>query len=387
MITISIQTYLSLARKTYMKKSPVSTQIRHLAEPLQNKSGTAMVFVLVVAVIGGIVMASFFFTSRLTIKKSGNRRAKVGALNIAEAGKETFYAKLLNDQSFTLQPNASVMVYTDEVFGNGTYSVKCITNADINRVTVQAWGREGANCVKLEVEAEVTPTAPLNFPTNIGGLITSRYSVDLTGNVTVDGRDYDSLGNLVGNGGYGVYTCMNMNINGSAVVGGNGVAPVAKGAIAPVRSSVCYEMAPITSSYSSPEAFLGVPVGSLDRFKVSALPASFEGIVYIDGDCTSNDIGNSAGILIIHNSTSTAQLHLNKGTFKGLIICDVMDKSNGNFSTLGAIVALGTSKNSKFGNGNAVLRYSSQVLSNLDYYCKNVQKMLSELSWKEMSCN
>ena len=47
-----------------------------------------MVFVLVIAVIGSIVMASVFFTSRLSLRKSGIRREKVGALNIAEAGKD-----------------------------------------------------------------------------------------------------------------------------------------------------------------------------------------------------------------------------------------------------------------------------------------------------------
>ncbi|MBN1760488.1 MAG: hypothetical protein JW863_19320 [Chitinispirillaceae bacterium] len=356
-------------------------------QPIANSSGAAMVFVLVVAVIGAIVMASIFFTSRLTIKKGGARREKVAALNIAEAGKESFYARLLNDQYFSLLPNTSVMVFDNELFGNGMFSVQCITTSNIDTVTVRAWGREGPNCVKLEIRAAVTSGLPLNFTGNIGGAVTSRYNVDLTGGITIDGRDYDSLGNHVGDGVYGISTCMSLSQNGTSKVGGRGVAPVDKDNISTVRSTVCNEMAPITTAFSSPEAFLGLPAGSLDQFKTATLDESFEGIFYVEDDVGPLHLENASGILIVHNSTSTAELKINSdGNFKGLIICDVMNKINGTVDILGAVVTLGTAKNSEFGNGDATLRYSSQVLSNLIYYCKNVKKGLSELSWKEMEC-
>ncbi|MBN1760487.1 MAG: hypothetical protein JW863_19315 [Chitinispirillaceae bacterium] len=368
-------------------KSPGCTQ-RINPDILNNSSGAAMVFILVIAVLGGIVMSSIFFTSRLTIKRSSNRREKIGALNIAEAGKESFYAKLLNDKYFSLQPNTTVMVFADQIFGNGKFSVQCITAADIDTVTVQAWGQEGPNCVKLEIQAAVNLGLPLNFTGNVGGAVTARYSVDLTGGIDIDGRDYDSLNNLVGNGTYGVYTCMSLNINGNAAVGGNGVAPVDKKDIASVRSSVCYERGAITSAMASPEAFLGVPAGSLDQFKVSSLPSHFEGIYYIEEDCGPVHFDNCSGILIVHNSTFNTQLKINSnGSFKGLIICDEMNKINGTCDVLGAVVSLARTTSSTFGNGDAQIHYSSQLLANLINYCKNVKKGLSELSWKEMECN
>jgi Flp pilus assembly pilin Flp len=374
--------------KAKMNRKLSLQNIMSALHPIADSSGAAMVFVLVIAVIGAIVMASIFFTSRLTLKKGGIRREKVGALNIAEAGKETFYAKLLNDENFTLQPNTSVMIFTDELFGNGMYSVRCITASNIDTVTVQARGSEGLNCVKLEIRAAMTPGLMLNFLGNIDGAVTSRYNVDLTGGIVIDGRDYDSTGNYVGNGIYGISTCMNMSQNGTSEVGGQGVAPVDKDGIAAVRSTVCREMAPISAAFGSPEAFLGVPAGSLDQFKTATLEDDFQGIYYVEGDVGPIHLDNARGILIVHNSTSTAELKINSdGNFKGLIICDVMNKINGTFDILGAAVTLGTAKNSEFGNGDATLRYSAQVLSNLVDYCKNVKKGLSELSWKEMECD
>ncbi|MFW6244574.1 MAG: hypothetical protein ACOC36_01675, partial [Fibrobacterota bacterium] len=98
----------------------------------------------------------------------------------------------------------------------------------------------------------------------------------------------------------------------------------------------------------------------------------------------------SSGILIVNNSTKTAELRANTGMFKGIIIVDKTAKLNGNAKILGAIVTLtdgsveyvddGTS----YFTGTADIRYSSRVLKNLGKYCDNLLRDVRELSWKEL---
>ncbi|MBN1576212.1 MAG: hypothetical protein JW913_06670, partial [Chitinispirillaceae bacterium] len=261
------------------------------------------------------------------------------------------------------------------------------TGADPTMMTIQAEGKEGDNKIKLEILASKQKSIPIpGMAERLPGVIMARANVDLTGNIDVDGRDYDSLNNLVGPGKYGVYTCFTMNLNGSAAVGGNNVAPVDKKDINAVRSTVCYENAAIVPELASPEAFLGLPDGSLDEYKISPgeFSTPFKGIVYVTGSIGPVHFGESRGILIVHNATNTAALKTNQGNFKGLIICDVMDKINGKAEIIGAVVSLSTTTASTFGNGDADVHYSAQVLDNLSAYCENLRWKVEEIAWREL---
>jgi hypothetical protein len=94
---------------------------------LATQNGTAMVFVLVLAVIGGIVMASIFMTSRVTIKKSGYRRGNVNLFNIAEAGKEDGYS-MVKSGSTNPESGTRLEVVRNDDFSGGSYVVTCSTN-------------------------------------------------------------------------------------------------------------------------------------------------------------------------------------------------------------------------------------------------------------------
>ena len=90
---------------------------------MSNQKGTAILFVIILAMIGSIVMASILFTSRHSIKKSGYRRENVDLINIAEGGMNAALAKLRNtdvalseDQTATLIPSTAL--------GNGFYEVE-----------------------------------------------------------------------------------------------------------------------------------------------------------------------------------------------------------------------------------------------------------------------
>ena len=350
---------------------------------IKNQSGTAMLFVLVLAVIAGIVMASFFMTSRVTIKKSGVRREKVAALNIAEAGKERFYAKLMYDATLELLPDDDQLIYEDEPLGNGKYTVRCLTGITIDTVTIISKGVEGPNCVQLEVIAAVVPTIPTDVSHLVRAAVMANDDATITGNIVIDGRDHDSTGTLTG--GSGVYA---MSLRGELDFGSSAAGVYAH--MDPTEysknsytSTQIQESMPADSFSGTPEEFFGVAPGALDEFKTTVLTPPFHGLVYVTETVDVHDLGNSSGILIVHNSASTAEVHINAGTFKGLLLCDVM--KNYEADVIGAVVSIGKEEHN-FGTGGNIL-YSSQVLSNLDKFCQNLKKKIDEQGWRELPCN
>jgi len=356
----------------------------------KKNSGATILFVLVIAVILNLLIGAVVFSSRYTIKLSGQKRERISALNIAEAGKEHFYAKLIYE-NFIPAANSDIIIYDNVPFTTGFYTVRCSTGTNIDIMSVWSYGKERETTVNIKVVVTKQRKLQLNTITNrIPAAITARSYVELIGNVDVDGRDYDSLNNLVGSGKYGAYTCCIVNVNGNSVIGGNGLAPVGNGVFnsnSTIRHTVSSENVAIIPEFNSPEAFLGLSEGSLDDYKVApgdfAVP--FKGLIYVTGSIQNPvHFGESRGILIVHNSAKTAKIATNKGNFKGLIICDVMDKINGNAEIIGAIVTLSTSTSSTFGNGNADVHYSKQVLDNLSNYCENVPWKIKELSWQEL---
>lgn len=221
-----------------------------------------------------------------------------------------------------------------------------------------------------------TVTAPPDLPVesileHLCGTITSRYTNGLSGSIVVDGRDHDSTGALTGSGIFGLSTCQTINLSGMAYLGGNGIAPVNKRSFPAVRTLVCAENQPDTSFPATPEAFLGLYPGALDAFKIPAaeFTSPFEGVVYITENLGPVDLGASRGILIVHNEESTSSLRLIGGDFKGLIICDMMDKLYGPVQISGAVAIIGSVPASITGIGNAHIIYSTQVLNELPAYC------------------
>jgi hypothetical protein len=182
-----------------------------------------------------------------------------------------------------------------------------------------------------------------------------------------------------------VSTVGSVTQQGSATIGGNGLAPVVAAVEPRIEQAV-----PLATVPATPEEVFGLPAGALDEYKVSALTTPFHGIVYVTADhvgpvhFTDNSTGEgSSGILIVHNASRTAELQIRDGEFKGLIITDEMDKFDGDAELLGCTITLSDSEVSTFGTGNARLFYSPQILSNLRRYCSNLRRGVETISWKE----
>jgi len=350
-----------------------------------NQHGSIMIAVLTIALILNVTLLAFFFTSRNSSKVSGVRKLDITALNIAEAGKEHFYAEVINNICIP-KKDSTVNYFTQQPFKNGFYSVTYTAKRWADTLWIVSDGQEeGARSV-IDIIAKVNPYLNINNPP-VRGAIMAHSKVVVTGNITVDGNDHDTLCNLLGTTGvYGVSTCDSFELSGNAKVGGNGYDPKRKNQFEPYRERISEEMAPSNSRFSSPEAFLGLPEGSLNSFKSDDpnIPENFRALIYKTCDVGPLHFGdNAAGILIIHNDTKDAELSVNNGVFKGLIIADDFTKIAGKVTIHGAIVALKDSTVIVDGVGTGEICYSSEILMHLSSYCNNFRKSVDEISWKE----
>jgi Tfp pilus assembly protein PilX len=364
---------------------------------INSKRGGYILFaLLIVGVLICTIAVATFYSMRNSLKTAGVKRTNTCAFNIAEAGKEHALAQLRGkyvvpkaDTGFTILNNVEFGKETCK----GTYTVRCSSNTTIDTVWLRSQATVGSESVTIVVVCwRYTVISKLAFTPKAA--VTSRADVETQGDITIDGRDWDSTGaDTIGSGVYGVSTCRTFT-NKNANVGGNGIEPPNKGEAA---GSV-QQYNPDSASYpTTPEEVLGVPQGFLDPYIVTSLPAMpFHGIVYLNTsgnvDFTSNALAGSSGILIVHDSsnhsgTGTATMDGVHGDFKGIIITDRINQLNSNGTLYGAIVTLSQlpTKNI-FGNGNPFVRYSSQVLLNLlNYVDKNsLTYYVDVISWKEL---
>ncbi len=348
-----------------------------------NNNGNAVISVLVVGVIFNLILASFMISSRDSTSKSRIRRYRSNLVNIAEAGKEHLYGQI---RAGTFKPvkNNRIIYCDNKPFESGSFSVSCSTNSSSDTVWINSAAVFQGRMTMVQSVAKLSPHISIPFPP-VRGALTARSRITVKGNIQIDGSDYDTTNIMIGPGTLGVSTCDLLFLEGSASVGGNGIAPLSMHDFESIRSLVSEENASVEQFFSSPEDFLGLPEGTLDEYKSSGLTTPFHGLIYLTQDYVGPvHFENSSGILIVHNQYKTAELQITNGIFKGLIITDKMAKINGNALILGAVVTLCEGEVSTFGTGSAVIRYSSQVLSNLEKYCENLKKKVEQISWEQV---
>jgi hypothetical protein len=364
--------------------------------PFKNSPGYILFILVIIGVLVSLVAVATFSSMRNSLKTAGAKRTNVCAFNIAEAGKEHGLAQLRGKLANPIA-NSSIHLLDSVRFGKetctGTYTVRCSSNTAKDTLWVRSHGIAGNQSVTIQVACyRYTVLSKLAFKP--AAAVSARSVIQTTGNITIDGRNWDSTGaDTIGTGVYGVSTCRTFDNGGNASIGGNGIEPPKKGeAVGSVR-----QFADSVNFPKTPEEALGVPQGFLDPYIVNSLPSMpFHGIVYLNTSgnvaFTANDLSGSSGILIVHDSsnhsgTGTATMDGVHGDFKGIIIADKIDKLNSNGAVYGAIVALSQiALKDIFGNGTPVVRYSSRVLQNLLNYVdqNSLTYYVDAISWKEL---
>ena len=313
----------------------------------KNEKGMVLIWFYFLIVILMITSGAVFGLSFQEAKLISIEQNRTKAFYLAEAALDQ---KLEEIRSSNLDDIGS----TD--FGDGSFT------ADYDSSTKKITATGTVNGTTATVVAVVSKT----IPPGVKGAISAVGNITFSGNVNVDGRDYNSSGVLTGDDGtYGASSGGTITQSGSSTIGGNGIAPAHPANSAAIEQNSGY-------SYTTPESVLGLSAGSLNDYKHSTVPTlPMSGIYYYTGDLIDasalsfgTSTSPSTGILILHNSTGTSQLKNMHGYFKGLIITDDLVHINGDAIVLGGVV-LQKSTGNTVGNGDADVLYSSSVLSDL----------------------
>ena len=153
--------------------------------------------------MGGSLYALAFQESLLmTIDQSRDK-----AFYLAEAGLDQKLQELRSGNTSNISSTS---------FGEGSYSVT------YDATTKQVRSTGAVNGISKIVVVVVSKT----LPPGVRGALTSEGNISFLGNIQVDGRDYDSSGNLTGDSGtYGASSGGTVSQGGSSDIGGNGIAP------------------------------------------------------------------------------------------------------------------------------------------------------------------
>ena len=242
----------------------------------------------------------------------------------------------------------------------------------VNRVRVRSWGTSGA----VTDSAVVLAVVP-SVPGGVHASVTANAIVSELGNLVVDGRDHDIDGNLISNEGtLGVSTTQTLDQSGASLVGGT-----AYGAdyvpAKPADPAVVEEFATYTFP-TTPDEVFGYAEGTLKLRAQSGayggqyvtdpttLTFPLSGVTYVElpdaGIWQAIDLGNSSGVLVVHNSWGNAKVKdLNNGTLKGLLIADDVEKIH--CFILGAVVAMTSTPNGNcIGNGTGDVLFSREAI-------------------------
>lgn len=278
-----------------------------------------------------------------------------------------------------------------------------------------------------DLVAEIIPPQPISYQAR--ATITARGPVATTGNITIDGRDWNYAGTaVVGPGTYGISTLATVTNGGSSQVGGSGISPssppppgsqepgagwadaidqdgdgsVDEEAFDGIDNDDDGQIDEDTNSYpTDPDVAVHVPFGTLKDAAIATNTyftnqAQFDAMVAANGNKTpggkviycdfplwepatfGSQFNHPPSVIVHHNASSTAVMKNVHGRFRGLLLADSIGHLNGDFIIMGALMTFSAAPGANaFGNGSAQIRLSTAVLANLPIVGKTRVKIRS----------
>ena len=281
-----------------------------------------------------------------------------------------------------------------------------------------------------DVLAEVIPSDPLTA--TLRAAITAEGPVSTLGNITVDGRDWSANGTtLVGPGTFGISSRGAISNGGSSTVGGYGRAPAPPAPLAANEPLATWcdladndgdftideeafdgidndgdgRIDEDTNDYpDTPDIMFKLPNGTLKDIAIArgtyfSTQTAYESYRAANGGILPGgqiyfldfslwqpanlgaDMNAPSSIVVHHNSTANALMKNVHGNFRGIILADFVQHINGDFFVAGGFMSFGDkSIGNAYGNGNAIVRYSSSALSGLP--SSSATRSVRILSWQ-----
>lgn len=344
--------------------------------PLSNENGMVMAVILMLVAVLVILGTTGILTVTTDMKISANYRENARALYNAEAGVESVMV-ILRTWTKADYPTSSVTPKTITLTVPSGFvfdsSVQLHYVAD-NLYKFRMKGYGNNNALK-ELEIHVKYTDPL--PGGALAAVQANSAVENSGNMEIDGKDYDINGNPISPavGVKGVSSKSTVTASGAGTIGGvdsagNASAPAKTPVAGTVEQNATWT-APLT-----PDAALKIDEGTLKKIAQSGVNGSqyvtnpnlltlpLSGVTYVEADnWQAVNFGISSGILIVHNASRNAVLkNTNGGIFKGIMIVD--DYVHEHNDMLGCVITLSTSPSSGnvLGNGSGYIHFSTAAI-------------------------
>ena len=290
---------------------------------------------------------------------------------------------------------------------NGIANTQCSVTVDTTGLTgnqrrLTAICTFGSTSIRTDRSIEEVVDKPVTqIKGNWRSAILSEDPLDFSGNVEVDGRDWNMANSaIVGDGVVAAMSGGAITVGGSAGLGGNGAAPPGAGA-SPGSLDANHDWGSdgwdndmdgtadqAGETYpSDPDQALGFPNGTLRNAAISygtyvTTQAAYTAALALNGGkffsgkivyCdfipappfeVGTGMNDMPSVLVVHNAASNAVMKNVHGDFKGMILADKIEHINAGTTILGMIQAWGQFGN-VFGNGTSTIRFSSEVLANL----------------------
>lgn len=347
-------------------------------------SGKA-VLVLVVGII--IVAATVLFNieaaSTRIVRNFSDYYVRQTTRNLAQSGVNLALTEMGRDREWRtgfpdlqlLDGTVSVRLFDTEFQDRDVVAIMSIGET---RFSSSVWRRD--TCIAY-VNVKGWDVVPLK------GLLTLNATTGINGNATIDGRNHDTLMNVIpGSGIEGIWTTKpSFSISGSGTVGGtdtlgNDYAPSNPADPNVLLTNQSYPMGYPTNPDQILHTYTDlIPNGTLKAIAQSGFEGSqysvdgtdlkypLRGVTYVETPATTPqnewrpaDVPGS-GILVVHNSAGNAKLVNTKGDFRGLIIADEVEHFHGGL--LGGMIAIKNMfSGNVVGNGDAWLYYSEQTI-------------------------
>lgn len=376
-----------------------------------NEKGLVLVTIIMLVSILLLIGFSSVMSAGTDLKIATNFRSSTQAFYLAEAGIERTLAYLNTVTDIDDVLATGTLFGGSQSLGAGTYTVVVTNNADSGSATHDTDGKviatsTGAAAGGGKRVVEAVFFKPSTNPPGIRAAVTANYNVGTLGTMIVDGRDHDIDGNPIGGSTslYGVSSGGVITEGGNSKIGGKAldgtlVDPTKSGSFGPPATgwAAACEQNATWEKPLSPDAALGWPEGTLKRLAQTGAGGSryttdpltltlpLSGVTYVElppgNTWQAIDLGNSSGILVVHNSSLSAQmLNVNSGTFKGILIVD--DLVHVHNDIIGAVINLTTNPSfgNCIGNGNGRVLYSKVAVGN----ALNAVAQWIVVSWRDV---
>ena len=336
-----------------------------IVRKLSGQNGSAMIFVVVLAVLLNIVIGAVFFSTRFTVKKSGGRRENVNLFNIAEAGKEDGLAKLKSGEAVPVQ-GQRIQVTSSSNFNGGSYVVSCSSNVALDTLQLVSTARYLGKTKIVEGIYAVSVCSPAGpaFDNGIsaGGDIawSGSGSVVASANIFCNGS-FNMNGSSTINAD--VYACGGLSKSGSCDINGNvWASSVSQSGSGSVSGTVTIgPVAPIAIPDIDPTPYYNHAVSNGQVFSSSQhISGSSDytvpgGIMWVNGSFKRSGSGNFIGCVIATGNINCS----GSGDYIKVNEYPIAFSVNGNidFSGSGTVNGLLYSRNGNFektGSGNVV---------------------------------